>query len=252
MTHLAVALVAVASGILIGLAIAWGWRRYRLRRQRMALVARITSVSVDHVRDVLVPDGNGGVLHLDFVLLTPRGILVIDLRDVAGNVFGSDQMSDWTVMDGAQRFTFTNPQSALYDRVAAVRAIAGSVPVEGRTSWSPRRISARSNTSAGHSGASSGSTQRALVGFPFIGIALSHRDDAARIATRCPHDHDDPVVELADALITRLSIVDTVIFEGQRRSLEHSLRVCKIEPPIFEGQRTLFFIVLEFHVVDST
>ena len=26
MTHLAVALVAVASGILIGLAIAWGWR----------------------------------------------------------------------------------------------------------------------------------------------------------------------------------------------------------------------------------
>lgn len=138
MTHLAVALVAVASGILIGLAIAWGWRRYRLRRQRMALVARITSVSVDHVRDVLVPDGNGGVLHLDFVLLTPRGILVIDLRDVAGNVFGSDQMSDWTVMDGALRFTFTNPQSALYDRVAAVRAIAGSVPVEGRIVFTRR------------------------------------------------------------------------------------------------------------------
>lgn len=140
MTHLAVALVAVASGILIGLAIAWGWRRYRLRRQRMALVARITSVSVDHVRDVLVPDGNGGVLHLDFVLLTPRGILVIDLRDVAGNVFGSDQMSDWTVMDGAQRFTFTNPQSALYDRVAAVRAIAGSVPVEGRIVFTRRAV----------------------------------------------------------------------------------------------------------------
>lgn len=138
MTHLAVALVAVASGILIGLAIAWGWRRYRLRRQRMALVGRITSVSVDHVRDVLVPDGNGGVLHLDFVLLTPRGILVIDLRDVSGNVFGSDQMSDWTVMDGAQRFTFTNPQSALYDRVAAVRAIAGSVPVEGRIVFTRR------------------------------------------------------------------------------------------------------------------
>jgi hypothetical protein len=140
MTHLIVAVVAVLSGIGIGLLIAWGWRRYRLRRQRMALVARITSVSVDHVRDVLVPDGNGGVLHLDFVLLTPRGILVIDLRDVSGNVFGSDQMSDWTVMDGAQRFTFTNPQSALYDRVAAVRAIAGSVPVEGRIVFTRRAV----------------------------------------------------------------------------------------------------------------
>lgn len=140
MTHLIVAVVAVLSGIGIGLLIAWGWRRYRLRRQRLALVARITSVSVDHVRDVMVPDGNDGVLHLDFVLLTPRGILVIDLRDVSGNVFGSDQMSDWTVMDGAQRFTFTNPQSALYDRVAAVRAIAGSVPVEGRIVFTRRAV----------------------------------------------------------------------------------------------------------------
>ena len=140
MTHLIVAVVAVLSGIGIGLLIAWGWRRYRLRRQRLALVARITSVSVDHVRDVMVQDGNGGVLHLDFVLLTPRGILVIDLRDVSGNVFGSDQMSDWTVMDGAQRFTFTNPQSALYDRVAAVRAIAGSVPVEGRIVFTRRAV----------------------------------------------------------------------------------------------------------------
>ena len=140
MTHLIVAVVAVLSGIGIGLLIAWGWRRYRLRRQRLALVARITSVSVDHVRDVMVQDGNGGVLHLDFVLLTPRGILVIDLRDVSGNVFGSDQMSDWTVMDGAQRFTFTTPQSALYDRVAAVRAIAGSVPVEGRIVFTRRAV----------------------------------------------------------------------------------------------------------------
>jgi len=140
MTHIVVAAIAVVSGIGIGLLIAWGWRRYRLRRQRLALVARITSVSVDHVRDVLVPDGNGGVLHLDFVLLTPRGILVVDLRDVAGNVFGSDQMSDWTVMDGAQRSTFTNPQSALYDRVAAVRAIAGSVPVEGRIVFTRRAV----------------------------------------------------------------------------------------------------------------
>ena len=140
MTHLIVAVVAVLSGIGIGLLIAWGWRRYRLRRQRLALVARITSVSVDHVRDVMVQDGNGGVLHLDFVLLTPRGILVIDLRDVSGHEFDSDQMSDWTVMDGAQRFTFTNPQSALYDRVAAVRAIAGSVPVEGRIVFTRRAV----------------------------------------------------------------------------------------------------------------
>ena len=68
MTHLIVAVVAVLSGIGIGLLIAWGWRRYRLRRQRLALVARITSVSVDHVRDVMVRDGNEAPAHTNNIL----------------------------------------------------------------------------------------------------------------------------------------------------------------------------------------
>ena len=84
----------------------------------------VTSCGFDHLRDVLVPDGQGSGLHVDFLLLTMRGVVVIDLRDVAGNIFGGDQMADWTVMDGAQRFTFPNPQTALYDRIAAVRALA--------------------------------------------------------------------------------------------------------------------------------
>ncbi len=47
-------------------------------------------------------------------------------------------MAEWTVMDGAHRFTFTNPQSALYDRIAAVKAVAGDVPVEGRIVFTRR------------------------------------------------------------------------------------------------------------------
>jgi hypothetical protein len=65
-------------------------------------------------------------------------VLVVDLRDVQGNIFGGDQMADWTVMDGPRRFTFTNPQSGLYDRIAAVKAISGEVPVEGRVVFTRR------------------------------------------------------------------------------------------------------------------
>jgi hypothetical protein len=42
------------------------------------------------------------------------------------------------VMDGSRRFTFPNPQSALYDRIAAVKAVAGEVPVEGRIVFTRR------------------------------------------------------------------------------------------------------------------
>lgn len=114
------------------------WRRYRLYRARKALHATITAAAFDHLVDVLVPDGMGGSFHVDFLLLTPRGILVIDLRDVRGNVFGGDQMSEWTVMDGPRRSTFANPQSGLYDRVAAVKALAGEMPVEGRIVFTRR------------------------------------------------------------------------------------------------------------------
>ena len=41
-------------------------------------------------------------------------------------------MSDWTVIADDRRFTFPNPQPALYDRIAAVRQIVRQVPVEGR------------------------------------------------------------------------------------------------------------------------
>lgn len=123
---------AALAGIVFVGAAAWGWQKYRVARRRRLMAAQITAVAVDHLRDVLVPDGNGGVLHVDWLLLTPRGILLLDLREVRGNVFGSDQMTEWTVMRGAIRTTFANPQGALYDRLAAVRAIVGTVPVDGR------------------------------------------------------------------------------------------------------------------------
>jgi len=78
----------------------------------------------------------GGYIHIDHILLTPRGVLVLDTRRVAGLIFGGDQMSDWTVMGRGRRFTFDNPQPALYDRIAAVKALVGEVPVEGRLLFS--------------------------------------------------------------------------------------------------------------------
>jgi hypothetical protein len=118
---------------------AWGalaWRRHRARR---ALVARFEAIAVEHLQDVLLPDGNGGWFHVDFVLLTPAGVVVVDLRDVVGLVFGSEQMTEWTVMQKTRRFTFANPLGPLYDRIAVVRQIAGEgVPVEGRVVFTDR------------------------------------------------------------------------------------------------------------------
>ncbi len=116
----------------------FGGRAWVLRRRDARRVARITGGAADYLRNVLVPDGNGGDFHLDFVMLTSRGVVIIDMRDIPGNVFGGDQMTDWTLMDGPRRTTFTNPQSGLYDRIASVKAIAVDTPVEGRIVFTKR------------------------------------------------------------------------------------------------------------------
>ena len=130
--------ILIAGAAVLGFATAWGWRWYRRYRARRALRVAVTAGSSDHLANCLVPDGMGGGFHVDYLLLTMQGVVVIDLRDIRGNIFGGDQMAEWTVMDGAQRFTFTNPQSTLYDRVAAVKAVAGDVPVEGRIVFTRR------------------------------------------------------------------------------------------------------------------
>ena len=128
----------LAAGVAIALVGAGGYvavGAYQRRARRKHLLARLDRVAYESAHQVLVPDGMGGYIHVDHLLLTPRGLLVLDTRRVPGLIFGGDQMSDWTVM-GRQRFTFDNPQPALYDRIAAVKALAGDFPVEGRLLFS--------------------------------------------------------------------------------------------------------------------
>jgi hypothetical protein len=130
--------VLLAGAVAFGFGLSLLWRWYRRYRARKALHNAVIAGTMEHLVDALVPDGMGGGFHVDYVLLTQRGMVVIDLRDVRGNIFGGDQMADWTVMDGPRRFTFTNPQGGLYDRIAAVKGVAGDVPVEGRIVFTRR------------------------------------------------------------------------------------------------------------------
>jgi hypothetical protein len=128
-------LMSGAALLLIGTGSYVAYGAYQRRSRRKALLARLERVGYRAAHQVLVPDGMGGFIHIDHLLLTPRGVLILDTRRVAGLIFGGDQMSEWTVM-GRRRYTFDNPQPALYDRIAAVKALVGDVPVEGRLLFS--------------------------------------------------------------------------------------------------------------------
>jgi hypothetical protein len=108
----------------------------RQRRARRAIDNVISSVAFEELRNVLLPTGTGEQIHLNYLLLTQRGLLVIELFDVAGVIFAGEKMEQWSVFGPKRHFTFTNPLPMLYDRMAAVRHLAGEVPVEGRVVFS--------------------------------------------------------------------------------------------------------------------
>ena len=100
--------------------------------RKTPLQRAIADISFDRLGDLVIPSADEGEIHIDELLLTSQGLLILEVKDVRGKVFGSDKMSDWTVIAEDRRFTFSNPQPGLYDRIAAVRQIVRQVPVEGR------------------------------------------------------------------------------------------------------------------------
>lgn len=115
---------ALALGLLLGL---WLWRRGR----KSNLASVLKSIGIASRVDVSLPDGNEGQIHIEQLIFTAQGLLVLDVKNISGVVFGSDGMQEWTTIDNGKRFTFRNPQPALLDRVAALRLIARDIPVAG-------------------------------------------------------------------------------------------------------------------------
>ena len=125
-----------AAGLLI-IALIAGLVMYR-RRARRTPERRLRAASADCLAGFIIPNGDEGEIIVEYALLTHGGIVIVDVKDVAGNIFGSDAMQDWTVISDKRRFTFANPQYALYDRLAAIKRLVTNVPVTGHVVFTNR------------------------------------------------------------------------------------------------------------------
>lgn len=123
----------LALGTLAGVIL---WRFTQRRRRDIDRRLRDSCHGV--LANFVIPDGNGEEIQVQYALLTGRGILVVDIKDVEGHVFGSEAMQDWTVIADNRRFTFANPQPGLWDRVAAVKRLTPEAPVVGYVAFAGR------------------------------------------------------------------------------------------------------------------
>ena len=115
------------------------WTRYLHRTQHTRQIKKlIRDLSRGELRQILVPDAVDGEVWIDCLLLTDGGLLVLDIRDYTGNLFGGESINEWTQLIGVKSHKFNNPLLELSARIHAVQALAGDIPVTGQVVFTYR------------------------------------------------------------------------------------------------------------------
>ncbi|HEX7965145.1 MAG TPA: nuclease-related domain-containing protein [Gammaproteobacteria bacterium] len=129
-------LAGAALAVLLAIVALAVWLRMTAVRRDVNRTLRIVADRL--IRDVVIPDGIGGFVPVDALILRERRLYVLDVRDVEGAVFGSEKMDIWTAMGKRRRYQFNNPIRPMHDRVAAVKYLVPGIEVLPRILFTSR------------------------------------------------------------------------------------------------------------------
>lgn len=81
--------------------------RKQSARRQMAAILR--PYILDEIKDIIVPDGIGGLLEIEHLILMEQGLLLIETYPMSGNMFGAETIDQWTQLIGGRSYKFANP-----------------------------------------------------------------------------------------------------------------------------------------------
>ncbi|GEM_PF-1658602 len=99
----------------------WRWHA-RLRRT-------LRKSAVEVRANLVLEDGLEGFVHLDWLLLRPEGLYLIDILEGEGALLAGDNLREWTLL-GKRRFVFPNPVQGMASKLAAVRRSGAGQPAK--------------------------------------------------------------------------------------------------------------------------
>jgi len=83
----------------------------------------------DEVKEIIIPDGIGGLLEVEHVVLLDQGLLLIETYSISGNLFGAEQIDEWTQIIDGRSYKFANPLRRLRTARQALKLLAPNVPI---------------------------------------------------------------------------------------------------------------------------
>jgi hypothetical protein len=101
------------------------WRQDRLIKK---VIGRL---GVYSMKNIHLPDGTGGEVTIEHLLLGRDAIIVVGVMRFEGLIFGSPHTDQWTQVINRRSYKFDNPDHYLQRQINAVRLIAPSARVSG-------------------------------------------------------------------------------------------------------------------------
>jgi hypothetical protein len=126
--YLLILLAAVAGVVVLLVVFRKPLRRWRQERQIARAVKRMGAKRLVNVR---LPDGLGGEVAIDNLLLATDALLVVNVKRFEGLIFGGEHTDVWTQVINTRSYRFPNPDDYLLLQVNAVRAVAPKAVVRG-------------------------------------------------------------------------------------------------------------------------
>jgi len=131
--------VFVVIAVFVAVAILFVFLRIHRKNQHQRQINKlINDLSHKSLRNILFPDSVDGQIWIDCLLLTDGGLIVLDIRDYIGHLFGGDNINEWTQMIGVKSHKFSNPLLELPARITAVQEVVDDVPVIGHIVFTRR------------------------------------------------------------------------------------------------------------------
>jgi len=103
-------------------------KNWRQERQIRKAIRRLGWRSMENIH---LPDGTGGEVTIEHLLLGRDAILVVSVMRFEGLIFGSSHTDQWTQVINRRSYKFDNPDYYLQRQINAVRLIVPGARVSG-------------------------------------------------------------------------------------------------------------------------
>jgi hypothetical protein len=101
-------------------------RKKSTSRQMAAILKPHTR---DEIKHIIIPDGIGGLLEIEHLILMDHGLLLIETYPMSGNLFGADTINQWTQLVDGRSYKFANPLRHIRISRQALKELAPNIPI---------------------------------------------------------------------------------------------------------------------------